>query len=204
MSGICYIIGAGEDFGLDFSPRENDFVIAADGGYQKLVDTGIHADLVVGDFDSLGKIPHSENVIVLPTVKDVTDTWTAIQLGMERGYRRFYLYGCTGGRFDHTLANIQTVAYVAEQGMECRLYDHKQIITAIYNDTAIFDSDHRGFISVFAHSDVCEGVTIRGMKYELEDSELANCFPLGVSNEFLGRESSITVKNGIAILIYDR
>ena len=204
MSGICYIIGAGEDFGLDFSPRENDFVIAADGGYQKLVDAGINADLVVGDFDSLGKIPHSENVIVLPTVKDVTDTWTAIQLGMERGYRRFYLYGCTGGRFDHTLANVQTVAYVAEQGMECRLYDHKQIITAIYNDTAIFDSDHRGFISVFAHSDVCEGVTIRGMKYELEDSELANCFPLGVSNEFLGRESSITVKNGIAILIYDR
>ena len=204
MNGICYIVGAGENFGLDFRPSETDFVIAADGGYDVLKQAHICPDLVVGDFDSLGRIPEEENTIVLPTVKDVTDTWAAIQLGMERGYRRFYLYGCTGGRFEHTLANVQTVAHVTEQGMECRLYDRKQVITAISGSTMTFDRDRHGFISVFAHTDVCRGVTIRGMKYELDDATLTNRFPLGVSNEFCGKESTLTVKEGIAILVFDR
>lgn len=204
MSGICYIVGAGENFGLDFCPTERDFVIAADGGYGVLTQAGIRPQLVVGDFDSLGTIPEEENTVVLPTVKDVTDTWAAIELGKERGFKRFYLYGCTGGRFEHTLANIQTVAHVTEQGMECRLYSENQVITAISGSTMTFDANHTGFFSLFAHTDICKGVTIRGMKYELEDAQLTNRFPLGVSNEFLGKESSVTVKEGIAIAVFDR
>lgn len=204
MSGICYIVGAGENFGLDFIPTENDFVIAADGGYEVLTQSGICPNLVVGDFDSLGRIPKDENTVVLPTVKDVTDTWAAIELGKERGFTRFHLYGCTGGRFDHTLANIQTVAHVAEQGMECRLYSEHQVITALSGSTMTFDADRTGFFSLFAHTDTCKGVTIRGMKYELEEAELSNRFPLGVSNEFSGKESTVTVKEGIAIAVFDR
>ena len=204
MKGICYIVGAGEDFGLDFQPTADDMVIAADGGYAVVKQAGLCPDLVVGDFDSLGAAPLDETVVTLPAVKDVTDTWAAIQLGMERGFRRFYLYGCTGGRFEHTLANVQTVAHVTGQGMECRLYDKNQVITAVSGGTMTFDADHTGFVSVFAHTDTCKGVTIRGMKYELEDAQLTNRFPLGVSNEFLGKESSVSVKEGIAIVIFDR
>ena len=29
---ICYVVGAGENFGLDFQPATGDFVIAADAG----------------------------------------------------------------------------------------------------------------------------------------------------------------------------
>lgn len=204
MSGICYIVGAGKNFGLDFTPTDEDFVIAADGGYEVLTQAGIHPHLVVGDFDSLGSIPEGEETVVLPTIKDVTDTWAAIELGKERGFTRFDLYGCTGGRFEHTLANIQTVAHVAQQGMDCRLYSKHQIITAISGNTMTFDQTRTGFLSLFSHTDICRGVTIRGMKYEAEDAELTNRFPLGVSNEFLGRESSVTVKEGIAILVFDR
>lgn len=204
MSGISYIVGAGENFGLDFIPTENDFVIAADGGYEVLTQAGICPNLVVGDFDSLGRIPKHENTVVLPTVKDVTDTWAAIELGKERGFTRFHLYGCTGGRFDHTLANIQTVAHVAEQGMECRLYSEHQVITALSGSTMTFGADRAGFFSLFAHTDTCKGVSIRGMKYELEEAELSNRFPLGVSNEFSGKESTVTVKEGIAIAVFDR
>ena len=31
-NGICYIVGAGENHGLSFSPTADDFVIAADAG----------------------------------------------------------------------------------------------------------------------------------------------------------------------------
>ena len=200
----CYIIGAGEDFGLDFSPSDGDLIIAADGGLERLRAAGIKPDLIIGDFDSLGRIPREDNVMVLPTVKDVTDTWAAIELGKERGYTHFRLYGCTGGRFDHTLANIQTLAALATEGKQGFLVDQSQIITAVGPGTVTFGSERRGFLSVFSHTDRCLGVSLKGLKYELEDAELTNRFPLGVSNEFQGKPASVTIGEGIAVLVYER
>ena len=205
MSGICYIVGAGEDYGLDFVPQAEDLVIAADGGYRALQRAGIHPDLVIGDFDSLGVAPDEKQVVTLPKVKDVTDTWAAIRLGEERGYREFWLYGCTGGRIEHTLANLQTVADVTAKGEICRLYDKNQVVFGISGGTTLeFGPEKHGFVSLFAHTDRCTGVTLRGLKYTLEDGELGNCFPLGVSNEFLGVPSSVTIGTGVAILVLER
>ena len=202
--GVCYIIGAGEDCGLNFTPAPEDLVIAADGGYRRVQAAGIHPNLVVGDFDSLGAAPEEETVIVLPTVKDVTDTWAAIVLGQERGYREFHLYGGTGGRLDHTYANIQTLAHLAKNGMRGYLYSREQIITAVCDGTVEFDAAQRGYLSVFSHDDRCTGVTLQGLKYELKDAELTSSFPLGVSNEFLGKPASVTIGSGTAVLIYER
>ena len=41
-----------------------------------------------------------------------------------------------------------------------------------------------------------EGVTLRGLKYELTDAVVTNSFPIGVSNEFIGKEAAVTVRNG--------
>ena len=204
MSKICYIVGAGEDYGMDFVPRAEDCLIAADGGYRKVVEAGLHPDIVIGDFDSLGTRPEAEQVITLPTVKDVTDTWAAIDWARKQGYTRFHLYGCTGGRVEHTLANIQTAAELAEKGMECLIFDKDQIITAICKKTATFSKDMKGYLSVFAYTDVCTGVGLKGLKYELEHATLTNRFPLGVSNEFVGKEASVTISTGIALLVYQR
>lgn len=200
----CYIVGAGEDCGLDFTPQTGDLVIAADGGYTALCQAGMDPDLVIGDFDSLGKAPAERAVIQLPTVKDVTDTWAAIQLGKERGCREFWLYGCTGGRFEHTLANVQTLAALAGEGLRGWLVSRDQLVTAISDTTLEFGPEHRGFLSVFSHTDRCTGVCLRGLKYELEQAELQNRFPLGVSNEFLGQPASVTVGQGVAIVVLER
>ena len=202
--GICYIVGAGEDYGLDFALQKGDLLIAADGGYARVEKAGFRPDLIIGDFDSLGRIPQADRVITLPTVKDVTDTWAAISLGKERGYRRFYLYGCTGGRIDHTLANVQSLAALAEAGMQGVLVDKSQIITAVSCGTLRFDASAAGYLSVFAVSECCTGVTLRGLKYELDDARLTSSFPLGVSNEFLGIPAEVTVKSGTAVIVADR
>ena len=204
MEAICYIVGAGEDYGLDFQPKEGDLVIAADGGYARTLEAGIRPDLIIGDFDSLGRIPQEDHVITLPVVKDVTDTYAAIEQGKARGYRNFWLYGCTGGRIDHTFANVQTAAELAEHGMACHIVDKTQIITALCCGTMEFGPESKGFLSVFSHTDRCSGVTLKGLKYELENAGLSNRFPLGVSNEFLGIPAHVTVKEGTAILIYER
>ncbi len=62
-NGICYIVGAGENCGIDFRPTTDDFVIAADAGLCYLEQAGICTDLVIGDFDTLNAIPQHHNVI---------------------------------------------------------------------------------------------------------------------------------------------
>ena len=34
MNNICYIVGAGDNTGTNFTKKENDYVIAVDGGYK--------------------------------------------------------------------------------------------------------------------------------------------------------------------------
>lgn len=95
---------------MDFRPAENDFVITADAGFRYLEQAGILADLVIGDFDTLKEISTGANVVRLSCEKDDTDILAAVREGIKAGYAEFHIYGGTGGRFDHTLANLQVLA----------------------------------------------------------------------------------------------
>ena len=109
---ICYVVGAGENYGLDFQPVTGDLVIAVDAGLRYLEEQGIRADLVIGDFDTLKCIPAHPNTIVLSAEKDDTDTLAAVREGIKAGYSIFHIYCGTGGRIDHTMANLQVLAYL--------------------------------------------------------------------------------------------
>lgn len=200
--GVCYIVGAGECPKLDFNKKDGDFVIAADGGCAYLERQGIMPDLIIGDFDSLESAPSGDNVIRLNPVKDITDMDAAVQEGVKRGYSEFCLYGACGGRIDHTLANIQLVASLAQNKKRAYIRNGAQVITAVCNGSLCFDSSYKGYVSVFAHSDKCEGICLKGLKYPLENAVLRNSFPLGVSNEFLGVESEIIIGKGTAVIVY--
>ncbi len=202
--GICYVVGAGECPKLDFNKKDGDLVIAADGGCAYLEQSGIKPDLIIGDFDSLECAPLGDNVIKLNPVKDITDMDAAVKEGLERGYSEFHLYGACGGRIDHTLANIQLIASLAQNKIKAYIFNGSQVITAVYNGSLNFDPSYSGYVSVFAHSDKCEGVSLRGLKYTLENAALTNSFPLGVSNEFVGVESKITIGMGTAVVIYSK
>jgi thiamine pyrophosphokinase len=136
-NGICYIIGSGENYGIDFIPRAEDYVIAADGGFRYLDQAGIAADLIIGDFDTLERRPEHPNVIVLNSEKDDTDTLAAVRVGIKAGYGRFYFYACAGGRIEHTVANIQVLAFLSENGMKGFLFDRDSVMTAVTNGTVL-------------------------------------------------------------------
>lgn len=199
----CCVIGAGECKCFDFEKKDGDLIIAADGGYSVLEKCGIKPDYVIGDFDSLGYIPNEADVIKLKPEKDFTDMHSAVEKGIELGYTDFVIFGAIGGREDHTLANYQLIASLAERGINAVLVNGCRRITAIHNTSKCFSSGHKGYISVFSHSDVSTGVTLEGLKYPLNEVELKNTFALGVSNEFTGIESKISVKNGTLIIIYN-
>lgn len=200
-SKICYITGGGIHYGPLFTPTGKDLVIAADAGLRYLKDYGIRTDYIIGDFDSLDYIPQSPNVIRLNPEKDMTDMSAAVDIGIEKGYRLFHLYGGTGGRIDHTIANLQLLASLAEQGMRGFLFGQDAVITAIHNTSLAFRAVPSGYVSVFSHTERSSGVCLKGLKYALTNAVLTNTFPLGVSNEFTGTTSSITVGNGTLLVV---
>lgn len=199
----CYIFGAALGEPLNFTPQADDLIIGADAGYLKLQKIGIIPHFTVGDFDSLGQIPKNTEIIRHPVKKDDTDTLLAVKIGLEKGYNSFHLYGCAGKRLDHTLANLQTLSFIAENNARGYLYGDDFIATAIKEDSIEFQGDKRGNISVFSATSDCE-ITIEGLLYPLENAKVTYSFPIGVSNEFIGKKSKITVHKGTAIIIYQR
>jgi thiamine pyrophosphokinase len=164
---------------------------------------GVTPDLVVGDFDSLEYTPNHPNVIPLSVEKDDTDMVFALRRGLELGYRRFVLLGGVGGRLDHTLANLQLLDWLTTQGAVGFLAGEKTVATALRNGTLVFPASLSGQLSVFCNSGTAEGVSLTGLKYPLREATLSSQFPIGVSNQFLGQEASVTVKNGSLLLLWE-
>ena len=203
MEKICYIIGAGDVADPNIKAKADDLIICADGGYKYKTLLGRKCDMVVGDFDSLGGIPDIENKIVAPTEKDETDMMLAVMQGLDKGYDNFVILGALGGeRNDHSVANIQLLHYIASKGAKGTLLHGDEVFTAFKNDTLTLGAERKGYISVFSLSDESRGVTIRNLKYTLENATLYSYVPVGVSNEFLGLESSIAVEEGVLLVVY--
>jgi len=199
---ICYIVGAGDIYKYKLSPKESDFIIAVDGGYDHLKQQKIVPNFTIGDFDSVKSQLPETSIKRLPRDKDDSDTLAALKYGIKLGYRTFYIYGGTGGdRFDHTFANIQCLAYLSQRGCHGLLFTKNEIITAITNDSVSYNKKSQGMISIFAYSPIAKGITIKGLKYTLTEESLSCDFPKGLSNEFIGTDSVISVKDGTLIII---
>ena len=122
QTGKCIVIGAGDLTVGSINVGEDDLVIAVDGGLNYCSVLEVEPDLILGDFDSVGEeqreallelqkqIP--DRVIALKPEKDDTDMLAALKLGLEFGYTSFQIYAATGGRLEHTIANIQCLRYL--------------------------------------------------------------------------------------------
>ena len=202
MEPICYIVGAAPAEALP-EVREGDFLIAADRGYDALRRAGIAPDLIMGDFDSLGYTPEGENVLPHSPIKDDTDLLLAIRWAMERGWRRFVIYGALGGkRLDQTVASFQTLRFLADHGAKGRLVGDGWNVALLQNAALRFPPAASGWLSLFVSGEEARGVTLRGLKYELTDAALTCGMPLGVSNEFLGCEARIAVADGALFVLW--
>ena len=204
MSGRCVIFGAGEYDKAIPAKTEQDLFIAADAGYLRMREIGLRPDLLIGDFDSLGEArPADIPVIRLPVKKDVTDMDAAAGEGRKRGYTDFALYGCLGGRPDHSLANLSLAARLSQQGCRVRLYGAGFVIAAITDGRIDFPAGKTGAAAVFSWTDKSEGVTIEGMQYPLSGGTLTNTFALGVSNSFTKAPACVSVKRGTLLVMYE-
>lgn len=201
--GKCLIFCAGGFAGLLEPIAPDDYIIAADGGLVHTEGLGLTPNGILGDFDSLGYVPEGSQVF--PVEKDDTDAMLAVKKGLELGYKDFLLYGSLDGpRLDHSVANFQTLQYLADRGATGRLVGKTQIVTVVKDGKITFPARNEGIVSVFCMGADARGVTIKGLKYALENGTLTAGFPLGVSNHFIGQDAEISVKDGSLLIIYDR
>ena len=201
--GSCVIFCAAEFDALARPLAEDDFVIAADGGLRHTEKLGIVPQEILGDFDSLGYTPTGANVF--PVEKDDTDAMLAVRRGLELGYREFMLYGSVdGSRLDHTVANFQTLQFLADRGAVGYLVGKDFLITVVKEGAIAFPAGCRGTVSVFCLGSDASGVTLEGLYYPLKNGKLTAGFPLGVSNHFTGNPARISVGGGSLLVLWQR
>ena len=209
--GNCILIGAGDLTVSEIPMGENDICIAVDAGYEYCKLLEITPDYILGDFDSISEKEaegvaviakqEEDKVIVLPVEKDDTDMLAALKLGLSQGYQSFRIYGGMGGRIEHTIANIQCLLYLKEHNAVGYLMDGTGMILVAKDEEISFRDSMEGYMSLFSLGERAT-VSIENMKYLLQEHEITNSFPIGISNEFiLGEKGKVTVHKGAVVMI---
>lgn len=202
----CLIITGGDynDLPKDIS---YDRVIACDLGFEYAKKMNITPDVVLGDFDSYdiekvkaeGFLP-----IVYPSKKDDSDTVLAIKHAISKGFDNIVITCALGGRTDHLLANIQALVYAKEQGANATIVSDKETITIISNEEKILNGKPGDTFSLFALTDECKNVSIKGSEYDADDITLNSSFPLGLSNKLQKEKAAISLSEGMLLVIVNK
>lgn len=187
--------------------KKADLVICADGGYLRAVSAGIVLDVLIGDFDSCGPegvpdLPVKDlDKIVYPVRKDDTDLILALRHAAEMGCREAVVLGCFGGRLDHTVGNLQSIAYGWKLGLRVTLMDARNRAFPVGTGKTVIPREENSYISFFAMGEPCRGITYEGLSYPLTGAVLEADYPLGVSNEFTAEEATVTLEQGLLLCI---
>lgn len=200
----CVIVGGADirDYGRIRELLTEEMVfIFCDSGLRHMEALGRKPDLIVGDFDSHVN-PHMDvETIVLPHVKDDTDTVFAVKEALRRGFEEFLLIGVVGGRLDHTLGNVAILLMLDSAGKKAVIADDFSDMEIVSRERALIP-DRYTYFSLLNITGTAKGVTIRNALYPLSDAEITCEYPIGVSNEVLpGKTAEVTVKEGRLLII---
>jgi len=203
----CIIITAYVDGGLRemYTPRKDDLVLCADGGYAHAKAAGIRPALVIGDLDSAkGTAIPPDLLLRVPVEKDDTDTMLCVKKAIECGCTECLILGGIGGRLDHTLANIQTLGFAEENGLPCELRGAHDRAFLLTDDEISLPREDCVSLSLLSFTEQCVGVTTSGVKYPLTGAVITETLPMAVSNSFTGPEAHIAVKRGTLLIVLSK
>lgn len=202
----CVIISASPEYDTDFIReyiRSDDYIICADGGLNRLISIGIEPDLIVGDFDSsenFDYFKHTE-IIRLQVQKDDTDTMHSAQEAVRRGFRNLVFLGATGGRLDHTLANLSVLLYLQNNGASGVISDRYNDVMLLKQGRNVIHGVKGKTISVMPFASFTAELSYKGMYYPMTQKEVRADFPYTISNIAVEDTVEIFLHSGTALLI---
>ena len=201
----CVIIGGAEIRNYDLIRsylRSDDYIIFCDCGLKHADSLRVSPSLIVGDFDSHPMPEDSRNVIILPCVKDDTDTIFAVKESIRRGFSEVLMIGVTGGREDMTIGNICALLMLKSNGIPAMIAGDYSEISIITAGESVKVADGWRCFSLLNISGHAGGITITGAKYPLNDGAITPEYQYGISNETLpGNDAEISLKEGNLLLV---
>lgn len=187
--------------------QPGDFIVACDAGYRNAAALGVCPDLIVGDFDSAPQPRTEGDTIVLPHVKDDTDTQYAARWLAEHGFEEVVMLGALGGpRVEHMLANLSTGLFLSLHGARTILADSRSEMHYLLPGRPL-ELPRRDwmYLSLFALGAPLTGVFERGVYYPLENATLTELdYPLGTSNEFTEPVARLQCSGGHGLVVLTR
>lgn len=202
------IVGGGEAPSKELLNQyinEQSIIIAADGGANVLLKHQIHPNYLMGDFDSIDERTYEEAInnsktIRFPKEKDYTDSHIAFNKAIELGATEIIFLGCTGKRIDHFFANLCILREGLKKSIDCRIVDEYNEIYLIDKPTNILGKKGDVF-SLFSYLEDTYDLNLEGVKYKLENFNLAQENNLTISNEFLEERVNISFSKGCLIVV---
>lgn len=190
---------------------DGTLLIAVDGGLRAADRMSLVPHVIIGDFDTvqsdlLKKYETNPQVKILQLnpEKDDTDTEAAVRYAMEQEITEIDLLGGTGNRFDHTYANMFLLKMAYEQGVRITMYTGLSKIYLICGEKIYKKDQFFGkYISFLQFDGPALGVTLEGFKYPLKefDFDTRKTYRLGVSNESLGEDAKVTIREGYLLVV---
>ncbi len=186
--------------------------VGVDRGSLQILEAGIHLHSVFGDFDSISKDElnrvreHSEHFYEYPPEKDATDLELALEWAYKQVPDRITIYGATGGRMDHTLANIMMLADEKhmKEGIPTRIVDRNNEIRLFKPGSYVLDETEFKYISFIPITEEIEGITLVNFKYPLSNVTLYRGRTLSVSNELNFKTGTFSFLKGILLVVRSR
>ncbi|WP_027954153.1 thiamine diphosphokinase [Halobacillus kuroshimensis] len=182
--------------------------IGADQGAEVLVEAGIIPDVAVGDFDSVSAASYQKikdkarKMHTYPDEKDETDLELAINEALNRKAEHIVLLGVTGGRMDHSQANIQLLYPLMKKGVKAVIVDHQnQVEIAASGSHKINEDPHYPYLSFLPVTLEVKELTLNGFYYPLSKAYLPFGSTLCISNRLVEDTGTFSFESGILLVI---
>ncbi|RDW20826.1 thiamine diphosphokinase [Oceanobacillus arenosus] len=188
-----------------------DYWIGADRGAFVLARRQIPIQYAVGDFDSIDE--HEKNLIresatyyeEYQVEKNETDLELALLKALELNPDEIYLFGVTGGRIDHELANIQLLYLIRNKGIKGVIIDHLNYLELTLPGVHEIMEDKRySNISFIPYTEKVEGITLTGFYYPLTNKTITWGSTRCISNKLSSISGTFSYDKGILLLIKSR
>jgi len=198
MRAYIFAGGAIDPAHIYCKPKEGDLTVAADSGWHNALLLGITPQVLLGDFDSIGKedLPQAEEILQVPAEKDRTDTQLAVDLALSRGADDVVIIGGLSGRLDHTQSNLGVLEALSERHVHAIMEDGFNRVRFLHNTGVLIARSAYTYLSVLAADRIVKGVSVEGCKYPLKNARLARGCGFAISNEITGNCALVEVRRG--------
>ncbi len=174
-----------------------DLMICTDGAYDYLMRYGMHPDILIGDMDSVSRLPDRQDIRIIKTADPMNnDLEKALRFCLDEHIAELNIFGADGKRLDHFIINLATLASYAGK-MDITIFSEKEQLHFLIPGQYAFTGCSGKRFSLLSLK-TAAGLTLKGAAYPLTDTVLEPG-SLGLSNAFTADTLQISFKSGLLL-----